>query len=45
MVWTEWCGQNGMKKILIFCVDFNSIEFNFMFSDQMSQISDKHTEV
>ena len=35
MVWTEWYGQNGMDKMVrtkwynfIFCVHFNSIEFN-----------------
>ena len=26
MVWTKWCGQNG--TIFIFCVHFNSVEFN-----------------
>ena len=35
MVWTKWYN-------LIFCVHFNSVEFNI--SNEKSQINDKHIE-
>ena len=49
--WTKWYGQNGIDKMVkwyhfIFCVDFNSVEFNiaYIFSNQQSQINGKHIE-
>jgi len=41
MVRTKGHGQNS---IIIFCVDFNSVEFNIIFSNQKSKINDKHIE-
>ena len=40
-------GQNGIRTkwfYFAFCVHFNSVEFNIIFSNQKAQINDKHIE-
>ena len=37
---TKWYGQYGTDKMVSISTDSNSTELNFLFSNQLSQISD-----